>query len=735
MRKKTNNLAQHEPVKVIDPDLTPPEDFLDLDEGEDGVDDDQDEIPRGYSPKQEEDDDTETPQQLLGENDDDPDDGGDDDPDDDPDGDPDEEDDVQSLNGDPPELQLGEPTRRKRNHSPNKASSPSSRPIGRPRVRPLPDPSKPKNLGGRPRRSPIPGEDDEGMRGTATFPKPFYFHFKDEIKEQKGKPPSFFRYWRQVWKDDELKQRIVVYVYRTWPVLLEGRRQLEKLNEPIRLEELPLRYGAGDYHLKMNDMGNSYKTLAVVTVKGFRDEQEHPPVFELDALDVKDPLNQSFLERLRSRGIRVPGDPGYVDPEEKVKDDDMANAEVMRTFAETMERTTDRAIRLAENQQQQAQAHAQATQPAAAPQPTPEQVEVSKANSTSLAIVAQSMQMGQQIIANAVSAAQGLNQDGTAKVVAPPPDPMAQINAMVTLMTKLKELNPPPPPPVAPTTDPALTAILGRLTQVLEDRHSSVGVDIAAKEVMRPKSPLEQLKEMAEMKETMREMLGIEENSGGGWTEHLPVIIQGLGLLGSVIASGLHNLAIIKSGSGTPVAPPGPGQILTPEQQAAVKQAGFQMPQSQPQPGFQPQPQPGFQPQPQPGDPNNMDLNPFAEYHSFLRTLQPSLLRAFNDGVPGHEYAETLVDLGDNGLFGPDSSGRQIYDTLLETGVEKISALIKTFPPIWGVVSQTPKKWEKFLNDFFHADEIYAQQQMDEEAAGAAKDAGPTVIPATPIKE
>lgn len=124
-----------------------------------------------------------------------------------------------------------------------------------------------------------------------------------------------------------------------------------------------------------------------------------------------------------------------------------------------------------------------------------------------------------------------------------------------------------------------------------------------------------------------------------------------------------------------------------------------------------------------------MNLNPLAKYHQFLATIQTSLLRAYNNGVPGHEYAELLVEMGDNGMFGPDVAGRQIYDSLLENGIEQVGMLIKTYPPIWSVVSQTPKKWEKFLSDFFHADEIIAQLQAEEDAAAAAG-SDPTIIPA-----
>lgn len=683
MPNKTKDLTPATPFDDPSPGLAPPEDFLDGDTDEINP-------PEALTPG--------SPNYF-----------------DEPEEGDDEENDAENLPDDEEDPTVGEEVQRL-NAPRNKASSPASRPRGRPRkvVDLDGEGGEPvvKRKRGRPRIHPevrlARGED----RGAKSFPPPACFHFRDDNKEIKKRPQGFFEYWKEVWDDPALRDRIMVYVYRIWPVLVEHRRQLDKFTDPISYDDLQLRYGAGDYHIKMNDAGMKYKTVAICTAKGFRDEANHPPIYDIDALDTRDPLNQSFIERLRVRGIRVPGDPGYFGTSEKEQkeEDEMANVEIMNKFADTLERATNRTIAIVEKVSEEKEKE-KAVQP-----PTTEEKLNEAAGMTGIGVLAEAVK-SQSAMTMTLLQQMITSRGGDGEKAAPPPTIVDQMNAMGTMMDAINKLIPKQPP--APSTDPALAQILSKLTQVLEDRHSTANVDLATREVMRPKSLVEQVKEMTEVKEMMREALGLEENSGSsGFVEHLPTIIQGLALLGSVVVSGLHNLAVLKTGTGAPMAPPSPEQILTQEQREAVHNAGFTPAQPQPQPG-----------QPQ-GD--DMNINPMARYHEFLGKLKPSLLKAFNENLPGHEYAELLVELGDNGLFGEGSSGRQIYDTLLESGQVSVDMLVKTYPPIWEVVNKTPKKWDKFLSDFFNADAIFAQMQEQEETAAAGQ---APVIPATPIRE
>jgi hypothetical protein len=100
--------------------------------------------------------------------------------------------------------------------------------------------------------------------------------------------------------------------------------------------------------------------------------------------------------------------------------------------------------------------------------------------------------------------------------------------------------------------------------------------------------------------------------------------------------------------------------------------------------------------------------------------IQPSLLKAFQDGQTGDEYADTMIMLGDNGYFGANLTGHQVYAMVKENGQPAIMALIKTFPAIWNVVKLTPIKWEAFMGDFFRADEIWAEAAKEGDGEGVS---------------
>jgi len=93
------------------------------------------------------------------------------------------------------------------------------------------------------------------------------------------------------------------------------------------------------------------------------------------------------------------------------------------------------------------------------------------------------------------------------------------------------------------------------------------------------------------------------------------------------------------------------------------------------------------------------------------------LLRSFQEGESGSDFAAKLVELGDNGLFGRDTTGQQIYDMVTQYGLMMVSTVIKTYNPIWRVVSMTPGKWDTFLSQFFNAPAIWEREDRDEENA------------------
>jgi alkylhydroperoxidase/carboxymuconolactone decarboxylase family protein YurZ len=213
----------------------------------------------------------------------------------------------------------------------------------------------------------------------------------------------------------------------------------------------------------------------------------------------------------------------------------------------------------------------------------------------------------------------------------------------------------------------------------------------------KPKSLIESLREMASAKEEMRELLGLDSDrpEEPAWMKYAPLLVQGLNVLGVYFANAMHNLAVAKTGTGTPEpVPAAPQAAAAPAaEQAAAPAASEGIPAENQQQEAQ----------------SAMD-----RFTLFLRMIERPLLVSFNNGESGVEFAEKLIDLTNNGMFGPNATGRQVYDAVLEYGQDVVATLIKSYPPIWSVVSQTPQKWDKFLTEFFQADEVWKQEEEND---------------------
>src|ERR1700688_2059781 len=107
-------------------------------------------------------------------------------------------------------------------------------------------------------------------------PSPVYRKFYSEAVSDNQKPKGFFKWAREVpkWVQD----RLVIYVYRDWPVLkepvvgMDGRKDDSKYIDklavcPQTTMELLDKYGAGDYRLIVNDDVVDKRTVAEVHVR------------------------------------------------------------------------------------------------------------------------------------------------------------------------------------------------------------------------------------------------------------------------------------------------------------------------------------------------------------------------------------------------------------------------------------------------------------------------------------
>jgi len=174
--------------------------------------------------------------------------------------------------------------------------------------------------------------------GTYKFPVPRHQFFKEKLADQ------FFTYWRTLGtvrtgrnRDKEQGaelalyeiERVRVFVYQDWPV----RRQKfspsgEKLARHIFVfeqEPCPIkdpwqrswleRFGSGDYTLWLKELGVDE---AICSTQFSIRDGEFPAQVPVDELDMADPVNKSYIQELKGRGIRIPGEEDEEEQEEEM---------------------------------------------------------------------------------------------------------------------------------------------------------------------------------------------------------------------------------------------------------------------------------------------------------------------------------------------------------------------------------------------------------------------------------
>ncbi len=517
------------------------------------------------------------------------------------------------------------------------------------------------------------------------FPAPAVRYYHDDHQSPKGQPSEFFKYWKRLCSDPEFRQRVVVYIYRAWPAMLDGKRQVAKIyDDALTPEDLLRQYGCGDYVLRLNDTGSNGLNITNCQIRnlGARQLNEFPPVLNLEDLDFDDKSNQSYLLWARSRGMLTPEQEKKIrssSEQKKEEGDDMANAEAIKQLASTVDRITDKVITVASKEKEDGgggrlpeklldlvtAASASATQSAAQiMQESVKQVlELQRQNANPLQNLKEVANTLKELIPRNDSAnevvSKLIDQDKryTETIFQIQHQRIESLEKMLEKFLSAQLSQPQPGAPAAPAAVPAPVQ----------------------------KSPLEMLKEMAAMKDELREILGIEDREEPGWMKYAPLITQAVSVLGVYLANAMHNLAVARTGQGKPEPPPQPQQPAPAAAQAPVQETA---------------------------PPQQSQEDAMKQFHQFLQRIERPLLRSFNDGESGADFAARLIELTDDGLFGPQVSGRQIYDAVLEYGQDVVATLIKTYPPIWSVVSQTPQKWEKFLSEFFRADEIWAKEEQ-----------------------
>lgn len=333
----------------------------------------------------------------------------------------------------------------------------------------------------------------------------------------KCKPEKFFPYWESLFP--AYKDRITVYVYRMWPVIdrekNSKRKYIDKLAEPITRDDMPHRYGDGDYAMHLTDGNREICRTAMHGRDGIRNYA--PPVIDVKDLVMDDPANASYIETLRSQGI-LPREKG----------DDMATVAAMSEMTSGMVQMVGKVL---ENKNSTA-----SSEQAAA--------------SRSIELISSTASKVVDMVRDQAGGG-GPNQsidmlDKAANIIerlAPKESGGGLRDVMPLIQVALEQSKAAHEVQLTFLSDRLKFTETMLLTQQQQQQQSG------------GKSLIGELKQLADLKETLQDVFGgppeQQQKDEPGLIKYMPYAVAGLSILGTIV----YNLTVAKTGNGTPIKP------------------------------------------------------------------------------------------------------------------------------------------------------------------------------------
>ena len=507
------------------------------------------------------------------------------------------------------------------------------------------------------------------------FPKPPAF---------KCPPEKFFAYWKGL--PPECLDRVAMYVYATWPVLnhiqaLSPEEQklvmlkkkqapttnIAKPDKPFESDdyegEILHRWGSGNYHFKLNDVGVKGnpefppKQICMCDVTRL-ENPEYPPVREMRLIDMSHPDNASYIAKLRLQGVKFPGD--EVESAIAHEEEEMANVQSVQTLADTVRDMAKEAVDSAKSSRTQ-----QPADPAA----------------LAGAKIVEIMGEGTKHVLDTMS--QALQKVNEAQ--AHSRDPKQYISDLKDVAQMMK-----PDEPAAKSSDDSamrdmirmqheshiasMDAINKRLESseawsrsLLEKLLAKPAEPPSASTIDKPKSFIHQIKELAEVKDVLRDLLG-GESDDTPW--YAAVGLRALDTIAGNATNFMHNLAVARSGMGAPVAPPeGEAATETTEQPAA-----------------------------RPAQPSKDAI-----IVTVLTNLRAPLMEALTTGVAGFDFAAWLVMQNGND---------RLYNVMAAEGKQGLFNLMQKHPQLWGETRAHATRLDAFADEFLDQEKVAAAIQL-----------------------
>ena len=519
--------------------------------------------------------------------------------------------------------------------------------------------------------TPIEESDQELSESLAKQPKAPRFRPFPKAPRARGRggtvsPDIFFEYWKKL--PPVCMERCSVYVYREYPkmnyllalspedqeLVLKKKKQRPSSNialfvEPFESndwrEEMLRRFGEGDYKLWLNDSGIKADPKArnqnvLKTFISIRDDEAPPVIPDLRCVDPSDPINQSYLEKLRLAGLY--GQPTR-EPEEQ--EDMAANAEIVKDL-------TGRIIEMSKETKKD-------PPPPHQPPSTPtEQASIEAIRVMGSAFSKIEEQRAK--LADPDAAVERIVK--IAQTLTPPASNSSTSDAVVNMLTKQLELAEQRRIEDRKLDEQRHTRELQNLKEQHTIQLSSIEERIKLIQVGQTVNPtpgpavnatseFAVLDRLLSIKEKLDGLTGGGENSPiPGW---VPYALQGFKIAGDVIANVVHNAAVARLGQGTPLPPP--QTSAEPAETAETQQDG--------------------------------------EFAQYARQIHPALKDALQKGVSGYEFAARLIlQLGNT----------QAYDYVISEGVPGLERFLQSAPEVWGTMQQFGQggQNQRFMEEF-----------------------------------
>lgn len=532
-------------------------------------------------------------------------------------------------------------------------------------------------------------EAERTKRGKGRPPKPFISEFPKPPKFEMQKPEMLFEYLRSI-PADKLARGMLVF-YRFHPIVdaTEGGTK-DKMLEKIPCENHPFvdedweaqilhRYGSGTYAVYLNEMNRTVCRCMKIETRW--DLENYPPIIDPQWVDQDIPQNRAYVQYLRSKGTRLPNKEG-----KEQEDNEMQ-------LADTISKLTDTVI---------AQSN-RASIPIPQMQPQPSMSEKLNFEMASKAIDAFSEKMkvevqsgsqqnnGLELVDKLVSVSERMNPRG---------DDAHMKLLMAEMMASRQEA--------------------AKRAEASEERSNRLIDKMLTQQqnpATQPKSLLDQMREMAEMRSIMKEAFGVgSSDDGEGKPEkqsfgelalqNAPMIISGIaGLVGQAQQT-FASLARIK------------------EMEAYAKTG--QLPEGAKPPQMQPVQPMQTQQAPQPQAPNPQDTErvererqeqiAYGQYHPLIGMIAQPLLTHLSD--PGHVEDGEIVrkDGYDFASWFIDGQGPLMYAQVKAVGPDKLMGAIKSYAPLWQQIGGMEEKVQQFIGEFLTYEEFMAGLPKEGEA-------------------